>query len=621
MPATLPLLWKTRERRVACVLVVLIFIVSLVSVFGEFSPAKASAPLWRSLQASTIHSNDGLTSIVPGFASTQTNADVPSITPTYPSTNQPSADTSTPTNNFPPSTSYPPANSTGPVADQPSYPVTTQPTSAPTTGSTNRTTQPTNPPSSTEVPNPTSTQPANPTSTPTPDSAQTCATSTASATPTPTATSTSTASATPTPTVTPTSTPSVTPTATATPEPNPALTSLEQVTDGAFGQNGVYVPNSWGVQKSRIVRTSTGDIFTIYIDAGTGQHDRTWHLMHRSTDRNWEEVKITNINISHDAGTEPVNLLVGPNDELHLFAWPGTKGKLVHLFSKDLGKTFDSEDISGGWSTDQGYSGATINTNGDMVVYQTAEDVPGHFLWSYYSSTTQKWTFHTNTLDCRYTYAFFFLGDKGDLTITAMRDVKRPELGLPSSSGFNYIFNAIGYFYTKDVTATDPQLTPVKVTEIQPKNNTDYDITYLTDSYIDSSNRVHILYNNLYDGLHHVIIENGKIVKDEKQDISLGTKARITQDSEGRFYLITMNKDGKTLNIYPGSDSDTDGTQLLPAVQLDISKYPGCSDDDFCHSPTFTVSRSGNARSDVIDGVYGNFTKEIYFQIDLHGKS
>jgi hypothetical protein len=50
---------------------------------------------------------------------------------------------------------------------------------------------------------------------------------------------------------------------------------------------------------------------------------------------------------------------------------------------------------------------------------------------------------------------------------------------------------------------------------------------------------------------------------------------------------------------------------------LDISKYPGCTDDDFCLAPTFAAPRSGNALSDTLDGVYGNFTKQMYIRIQL----
>ncbi|GLV53497.1 hypothetical protein KDH_03500 [Dictyobacter sp. S3.2.2.5] len=645
MPATLPLFWKTRQRLMASVLVLAIFFISLASGLSEFMPARANSPLWHGLQASMVHTSDGPAKpFVPPVISTPTNTDVPTTTATDPSKNPSGADTSTPTDtyptstdyppstDYPTSTDYPPSTSNGPVADQPSYPVTTQPDPGSNNGIT---TQPTNLPS-TQGSNPNPTQPTNPTqpakstATPTPTPVPT-APPTTTDTPTPTATPTPTDTPPPTDTPSPTDTPVSTgpctansPTATATSTApvkatptapgNPVLSNLVQVTNRAFGADGsTYVPNSWGVQKSRIVRTSK-DIFTVYISAGTDLQNRTWHLMHLTSNGHWEELK------NGDAGTEPINILVGPNDELHLFTWPGTQGKLVHLYSKDLGNTFEQEDITGNWSTDQGYSGATIDAKGDMVIYQTSQDIPGQFLWSYYSASDGKWTFHTNTLDCRYTYAFFFLGENNDLTITAMRDVKRQELGLTASSGFDYIFNAIGYFYIKDVTVADPQMSFFKVTEVQPKNTTDYDVTYLTDSYIDTQGRVHILYNNLYNGPHHAIIENGQIVKDVKLDISLGTKARITQDSQGHFYVITMSKDGNSLNVYPGTSNDTDGTQLMSAVSLPISSNPGCADDDFCHSPTFTVPRSGNTRSDVVDGVYGNHNDEIYFQINLRGQ-
>src|SRR2546429_3147656 len=56
----------------------------------------------------------------------------------------------------------------------------------------------------------------------------------------------------------------------------PTLERLEQVTDQAFGTNNDYVPNSWGVHKSRIIRTSNGDIFTVYTSQGTDENNREW---------------------------------------------------------------------------------------------------------------------------------------------------------------------------------------------------------------------------------------------------------------------------------------------------------------------------------------------------------
>ncbi len=398
----------------------------------------------------------------------------------------------------------------------------------------------------------------------------------------------------------------------------PVLQALEQVTDQAFSQDNNYVPNSWGVQKNRFIRTSTGDFFTVYNTEGSDSSNRTWHLLHKAPGGSWQEIK------SGNAGTEPINILRGANDEIHLFAWPGTEGRLQHLVSTDLGRTFKSEFLPGGWSTDheQGYSGDGTNANGAIVFFQTGADIPGVFNWIYYNPATRKWTFHKNTIDYRYTYAFFMPGPQNDLTIVAMRDVKRQELGyqMASKSDFDYVFDEVKYFHISDATQPDPTLTQTLVKQVAPQNRDDYDLTYLTDSYIDTAGRTHILYNNMYDGPHHAIVEDGKVVKDVKiPNISnnAGQKMRITQDSLGHFYIITVDDDG-SLIVDTASADDTDGTHMGTVTRLNVGNNPGCNgNDDFCHPPTFTVPRNGHKLSDVIDGVYGNQNKEIYFRINL----
>ncbi len=395
---------------------------------------------------------------------------------------------------------------------------------------------------------------------------------------------------------------------------NPKLERLEQVTDQAFGQEDSYVPNSWGVHKNRVIRTSPGDIFTVYTSEGDGSGNRNWHLMHRTLAGKWEEIK------SGNAGTEPINILRGPHDEIHIFAWPGDQGILNHFVSTDNGKTFKEENVPGKWiSQDQGYAGSGTNAKGDIVIFQTGNDKPGLFVWSYYNPDTQKWQFHTSTFDYRYTYAFFLPGDNNDLTITAMRDVHRNLLKYPSAPNgqFDYIFNAIKYFYIKDVTQDKPELIQKVITEVQPKNDTDHDITYIVDTYIDTFGQVHILYDNIYDGAHQAILANGQLIKDVRMNIDYPVKMRITQDTKGHFYIISTSNDGNTLNVYQGTADDTDGTQLEAPVKIDISQMPGCDDYDFCHLPTITVPRSGNPLSDTIDGTYGNHGNEIYFRINL----
>lgn len=398
----------------------------------------------------------------------------------------------------------------------------------------------------------------------------------------------------------------------------PSLQKLELVTDQAYGTGNQYVPNSWGAQKDRIIRNAKGDLFMTYISAGTGLNDREWHLMHKSPNGPWRD-----IDVGH-AGSEPVNIVLGEDDSIHLFAWPGTQGRLLHIFSTDNGQTFHQEWIAGKWTQnqEQGYSSVGVNGNGDMVLIQTGPDKPGIFNWVYYSSRTNLWTFHSNTLDFRYTYAFLFPGYDNDLSIIATRDVKRDLLGFPEApQGNQLISNEVKYFHFGNVTQKQPQLVQTLIKEVQPKDpndTSDHDILYVTDSYVDTSGRLHVLYLNEYDGPHQAIIENGKLTKDvQMHNVNFDQKMRMTQDTQGHFYIITMSEQGNAINIYPGAANDTDGTQLGPVTQLDISQFPGCTDYDFCHSPTFTVPRSGNDLSDTIDGVYGNFNKEVYFRIDL----
>jgi hypothetical protein len=395
------------------------------------------------------------------------------------------------------------------------------------------------------------------------------------------------------------------------------LQALEVVTDQAFAQDNQYIPNSWGVQKNRFIRLSTGDFFTVYNTEGT--HDnRTWHLMHQAPGGNWQEVDTGN------AGAEPINILRGPNDAIHLFAWPGTKGMLQHIYSTDMGKTFQTETLPGSWNAndEQGYSGSGTNALGDIVFFQTGADIPGVFNWIYYSPVTHKWTFHKNAIDYRYTYAFFMPGLQNDLTIVAERDVRRQELGYQpaTSSDFDYVFDTVKYFHMSDVTQTDSPLQQVQVKQVAPQGRNDYDLTYLTDAYIDTAGRTHILYNNMYDGPHHAIIQDGKVITDVKiPNISnnAGQKMRIVQDSLGHFYIITIDDDG-SLIVDTANADDADGTHMGTITKFNVGNNPGCNDnDDFCHSPTFTVPRNGHKLSDTIDGVYGHQNKEIYFRINL----
>ncbi len=416
----------------------------------------------------------------------------------------------------------------------------------------------------------------------------------------------------------------------------PTLTSGPQIvaSNAQTCDNGC-VPNGWGTHKSRIIRLSTGDIFTVYTD-----HKLKFHVMHRNTDGKWSDA------YSGDAGMEPINILRGPNDQINVFARPIkgphdniTSSSLVYYKSTDTGKSFKSFTIPGNWNTqEQGYAGAGINEAGDMVVgIGPHDDVPGAIYFSYYDHTTGNWTAHTLHLPVRYAYDYFFPGKNGDLTITGTRDYMPSELtdesllgptGNVDLSNVSYIFDRIGYCYIPNVASnSDYQCTPKDLVVGDPTGHKISGFVNLvdqSDAYMDTQERLHILYYDQFKGGHHLILENGQVVQDIPVDVSSDTdqnnKMRLTQDEAGHFYLINIAGGSGTtgqLEVYPATADDTDGTKLGSAIKLNNKKLLGCDDHDNCLGPTFTVPRSGNAVSNVIDGIYGNKGKVIYFQITL----
>ena len=419
----------------------------------------------------------------------------------------------------------------------------------------------------------------------------------------------------------------------------PALEALNNVTTNALGTEDsatASVPNGWGTHKSRIVRTSTGDLFTTYIDAGSGAFNRTWHLMHLAPgSTTWQDLHQDN------AGEEPVNIILDPNDGIHVFFWPGTIGTLDEYTSTNLGQSGTTTQIPGNWNgsppndTEQGYSGATVNSNGNMIVFQTGNDQPGILNWSFYDPTTNGWSFHTLQIDqFRFTYFYSFLGNNRDLQLVGMRDVHPNELN-PSWPSSGYTFNRISYFNIPDANAASPTVTETVAAD--ESSSYTQDATYLTDAYLDTQGRMHVLYHDdtqegdAYMGRHHVIIQNGQVTNTEINFPSTALtphefQMRITQDTSGRFYITDTgftagNPTITTLYVFPGTTSDTNGTQLGTPATFDISQFPSCYDADTCLEPTFTEPRDGNPLSDMLDGVYENVGSVNYFRIQLRAPS
>jgi hypothetical protein len=112
--------------------------------------------------------------------------------------------------------------------------------------------------------------------------------------------------------------------------------------------------------------------------------------------------------------------------------------------------------------------------------------------------------------------------------------------------------------------------------------------TWMSDTYIDTEGRTHILYVDNGIG-HNVIVQNGTITKDVPLQVEDGYKVSMIQDTTGKFYLLDLN--GATLDVYPASTSDTDGTQFGSPVALSLGQYPSCSDGSSYQAPHLAVPR------------------------------
>jgi hypothetical protein len=385
----------------------------------------------------------------------------------------------------------------------------------------------------------------------------------------------------------------------------PTLVSNEVVASDAFGDGSTYIPNGWGYQKTRIIRNSTGDIFVTYSNSKT-----QYAVMHRAPSGGWTQVN------TGDQGSEPVNILRGPNDEIHVFPFPG-ETTLNDVASKDEGKTFTTTAIAGQWENSQGYWGAGTNAAGDMVIMQTENDQPYNFWWATLNPSTSQWTFHTATPPSGYSYVFVLPG-ASDISVVGMRDVHWSTLGLPAGGTFDYVFNELHLFHIASF--ADSTMTDYSLKEEQPGSNAPNEILYTLDSYLDTQNRLHILYWDANDQSDHVaLVQNNALTKDVAIKLASPWKARMIQDTTGRFYILSI--DNSTLDVYPGSAADTDGTQYDAAVALNLTNA-GCNDDwDFCLPITLANPRSGVPLANYVDGIYGKGTDVYYFRVQLTNSS
>ncbi len=374
----------------------------------------------------------------------------------------------------------------------------------------------------------------------------------------------------------------------------PAVERLEIVTASAVTGDG---GNAWGPHKTRLVRTSAGRLFTAYMTAGSGSFARQWNLAERNG-TGWQTVA------TGTAGKDPVNLLVGSDDRLHIVGWPGGLPKLWSSTDSGAGLLkLVSESVPGSWvKTDWPYAAATISPADDLYVLQSLGQQPGELRWARFSASTNNWSFHRTLLDHGYRYAYLFGEAAGQLSLVAGRDVTWATLSYMQPGTFNYVFNAIKYWRTPD--AAVQSLTELLVDEEAPNATFRFVESFQRDAYLDTYGRTHVLYTVVgpstagVEQTRHAIIKAGAVIKDVAAPSGLGTRARIIQDTVGRFYLMSgWDNNGGEIRIYP-ADS-VDGTQLGQLVTLNVSPYqvrfPGLM---------LAAPRTGTALADYVDAMF-----------------
>jgi hypothetical protein len=390
------------------------------------------------------------------------------------------------------------------------------------------------------------------------------------------------------------------------PTPNPLSSlHLEVVTNNAATGDG---GNAWGGHQTRIVRTADG-VFTAYTTAGGGQFQRTWNLARHQDDGTWQVIAQGN------AGREPVNLLASPDGTLHIIGWPNEKGTMWSGIPVGNAIPLTTEAIPNMSQSNWPYGSAGIDSAGDICVLSSVggETPGGTFLWACYLPSKGKWATQTTYLADRYCYTYVFPNPNGGLAFVSTRDVRWAALGYSQPGGsFDYVFNALGYWRTDDVTKdslTQLYFLEEKPTDQYPNVNLDAQ----QDAYIDTQGNMHVIYADQgastqgnYVSREVILDPNGKVLKDVQLPDDIGGYTRIFQNAGGQFYLL-----GSSGILYPaGSDGATFGTPIPLDLQGYNVEYSGFG---------ISAPRTGTLPGNILDVVFpsNNGQDWIYFQLAL----
>lgn len=375
--------------------------------------------------------------------------------------------------------------------------------------------------------------------------------------------------------------------------------------------------NSWGTHTSRIVRDSAGYIFQADM-----LQNGTWAVRRRDTSGVWSTVLSAALNSSN---SRPNNLLLDPSDHLHVYNWNGTA--MTEYVSSNHGGSFTSSSVPGPWVLGNlGYTGAGIGNGGVIAITQTGNSMaPGVVYYAVYNPGTGTWATATHNssgegLDYRYSYLFNFITGSGALLQEGNRDVlQSSEAGCGSFSQYEFDTNKAFSI----ATATTPSGTLSSATiKSEPcvSINQQYFVVWTSDAYVDTNGLLHVLYydRNSSPNLRHAILNGLTVTSDTAVPSAdyLGDPyhTRITQDSAGRFYIISVNTGTGNIEFAPGTDTDTDGTSLGTPVTL-MGLPADAENGDF----SLTSPRSGVGLADYVDLSYGDSShNERYFRISLN---
>ncbi len=382
-------------------------------------------------------------------------------------------------------------------------------------------------------------------------------------------------------------------------------TSVEMVwSDTATGDGG----NAWGGHQTRIVRTADG-VFTAYTVESEGPFLRQWRLARRQEDGTWTVIALGG------AGKDPVNLLASPSGTLYVIGWPGGVGTVWAGRPAESPMRMTSAVIpqvaQGHWP----YASAGIDTDGNLCVLTSSggETTGGRFDWACYIPARGRWISQASVLDYRHAYTYVFPDPGMQLSLVSTRDVRWEALGHPKPPGaFDYAFNAFRYWRTRDLVSA--AIEPFSAGEERPTS--DHPAPVLNaqmDAYLDTSDRMHILYwrsgattGGTTQRRHRIVAPSGVLLHDEELPRDAGWFSRIFQDASGRFYLL-----GSAGRLYL---LDSQGMSVTGSRPVDLGgftvEYSGYG---------VSVPRTGTPPGDVMDVVFpsANGRQWLYLRLDL----